>query len=233
MSGCRHPHRAYTLPLELLFTCSLVVLDDLAATITPPGHRNTPGPTEHARPGDPPDTCSRPAGRPVTLRSSGGLWRARLRSGHLVAGCGRSGHEVGSRHLPAPFGPRPPVTTPGSTRKSIPATAVEIPYCFVKFRASTVGASAHRSGPRGPWPPSPSAIGARATRAISAGLPGGPGDPPYGLHIRGSEHPRRGTAASGQAGRRGVGSAGRRTPRHAQCEHPDRRQRPGDGQAPP
>src|SRR5262249_24696062 len=43
--------------------------------------------------------------------------------------------------LPAPFGPRNPVTTPGFTWKSIPSTAVLSPKTFISDRASIMSLS--------------------------------------------------------------------------------------------
>lgn len=40
--------------------------------------------------------------------------------------------------FPAPFGPRNPVTVPGSTRKLTPATAVLLPYRLVRSCASII-----------------------------------------------------------------------------------------------
>jgi len=38
--------------------------------------------------------------------------------------------------LPAPFGPRKPVTCPGRTVNETPSTAVVLPYLFVRFSAT-------------------------------------------------------------------------------------------------
>jgi hypothetical protein len=37
--------------------------------------------------------------------------------------------------LPAPFGPRKPVTWPGRTVKLMPSTAVFVPYVLARFSA--------------------------------------------------------------------------------------------------
>lgn len=34
--------------------------------------------------------------------------------------------------FPAPLGPRKPVTVPGAMVRSIPSTAIFLPYCFVR-----------------------------------------------------------------------------------------------------
>ena len=46
--------------------------------------------------------------------------------------------------LPAPFGPRKPVTMPGRTTKSSPSTASFSPYRLVRFSTSIIAWSLHR-----------------------------------------------------------------------------------------
>src|SRR5690242_844076 len=63
--------------------------------------------------------------------------------------------------LPAPFGPRKPVTSPGRTVNDRSSTAVVSPYLFVRFRTSIMGRESgfpavNGSDPRpnpgiGPW----------------------------------------------------------------------------------
>src|SRR5512142_826229 len=60
--------------------------------------------------------------------------------------------------LPAPFGPRNPVTTPGLTWKSMPSTAAVRPYTFVSDRASIMRCSL-RSDQRRYGPPGPTGLG--------------------------------------------------------------------------
>jgi hypothetical protein len=46
--------------------------------------------------------------------------------------------------LPAPFGPRKPVTMPGWTTKSSPSTASFSPYRLLRFSTSIIACSLHR-----------------------------------------------------------------------------------------
>jgi len=45
--------------------------------------------------------------------------------------------------LPAPFGPRKPKHSPGEMAKSMPSTAVMVPYAFDNFCAETIDITLH------------------------------------------------------------------------------------------
>src|SRR5215467_2548847 len=89
--------------------------------------------------------------------------------------------------LPAPFGPRKPVTTPGGTTKSSPSTASVSPYRLLRFSTSIIACSLHRwrRSPRHATharnhPPGPaSAQRPQAEQATYAPRPIRP--PPHGL----------------------------------------------------